>query len=214
MTGAMEMAYQLDTVEARHPNVGNNGIKTVAGDRLQSFLPVGGFGDDAAELAKPCGEDFTHVRFVVGNQQSDGHHSRAGERSNGSCVDSGERASSHGAGDHGKNPKHRDEGNQNHHGAAEICAGDPRGPGDRDGSAGDLGGDAAILYGKAEAELRGAANRADRKILADSLPADGNLTGAVEPVEQCGGSDRAVAGEMGGSASAKRRAGSGNFSDG
>ncbi len=68
MTGAMELADQLDTVEARHPNVGNNGIKAVAGDRVQRFLTVGGFGDDTAELTKPCGEDFTHVRFVIGNQ--------------------------------------------------------------------------------------------------------------------------------------------------
>jgi len=65
MTGAMELADQLDTVEARHPNVGNNGIKAVAGDRVQSFLTVGGFGDAAvAGLGHLAGNAWDGIKSV------------------------------------------------------------------------------------------------------------------------------------------------------
>ena len=63
----MKLVDQLNAIDAWHANVGNDGIKALTGERIQGFFAIGGFGDRATEIAKPCGENLAHVRFIISN---------------------------------------------------------------------------------------------------------------------------------------------------
>ena len=67
---AMQLTDQLHTVQARHTNVSNDGVKVVPCECIQSLFTVRSFGNSAAEIAKPGRKDFAHIGLIIGNQDA------------------------------------------------------------------------------------------------------------------------------------------------
>jgi hypothetical protein len=66
----MKLLNEFDASDAGHTNVGNNDVKWLPGEQIQSLTAIGSFSDVAAKIAKPGREDFPHVGFIVGNQNA------------------------------------------------------------------------------------------------------------------------------------------------